>query len=96
MFITSKVFKNAKAMVLKKIEVHIREDFNVSTNYALELKHCNPRSSVNIVSARHNAYEILVFQKIYICLTSIREGFTTGCRRLITLDGCFLKGIMKG
>lgn len=73
-----------------------KEDFKILTSYALELKHSNLGSSVNIVSIREGPFETPVFQKIYICLTSIKEGFLAGCRRLIGLDGCFLKGIMKG
>ncbi|XP_022851077.1 uncharacterized protein LOC111372890, partial [Olea europaea var. sylvestris] len=31
------------------------------------------------------------FRRLYICLGALRDGFIRGCRRLIGLDGCFLK-----
>ncbi|XP_039138992.1 uncharacterized protein LOC120276335 [Dioscorea cayenensis subsp. rotundata] len=31
---------------------------------------------------------------MYICIKAIKEGFLYGCRRLIGVDGCFLKGLM--
>lgn len=33
---------------------------------------------------------------MYICLTVIRELFREGCKKIIGLDGCFLKGLLKG
>ena len=32
----------------------------------------------------------------YLCLAAVMEGFTRGCRKLIRLDGCFLKRLLKG
>ncbi|XP_039145936.1 uncharacterized protein LOC120283315 [Dioscorea cayenensis subsp. rotundata] len=33
---------------------------------------------------------------MYICLAAVKEGFISGWRNLIALDGCFLKGVVKG
>ena len=87
---------NAKNLVIKKIEEQFKEDFKMLNNYALELKATNPRSNVVVVAERDNPNELLIFQKIYICLNTIREGFLVGCRKLVGLDGCFLKGLFKG
>ena len=35
-------------------------------------------------------------KKCTFCLAAARDGFFPGCRRLIELDGCFLKGLTKG
>ncbi|KAK4390053.1 hypothetical protein Sango_2068600 [Sesamum angolense] len=37
-----------------------------------------------------------VLQRMYFCLKGMRDGFIEGCRPLIGLDGCFLKGLFKG
>lgn len=37
-----------------------------------------------------------VFERVYICLKACKDGFNKGCRPLISLDGCFLKGYCKG
>lgn len=37
-----------------------------------------------------------VFQRVYICLEACKQGFNKGCRPIIGLDGCFLKGYCKG
>lgn len=41
----------------------------------------------------HNGDQI--FQRMYICLKACKESFKS-CRRIICLDGCFLKGVYKG
>ncbi|XP_039039515.1 uncharacterized protein LOC120177430 [Hibiscus syriacus] len=33
---------------------------------------------------------------MYVCLQACKEGFKAGCRRIISLDGCFLKGYYTG
>ncbi|XP_039126939.1 uncharacterized protein LOC120263096 [Dioscorea cayenensis subsp. rotundata] len=95
-FVTDWVCKNAKRLVLKKVEQQFIEDFKVLNSYALELKASNPGSNVVIVFERLSPDALPTFQKMYIYLTAAREGFLVGCRRIIGLDGCFLKGLMKG
>ena len=67
----------------------------VLKTYVLELKESNPGSIVIVVSERKRVDELPIFQRMYICLAAIKEGFIAGCRRLIGLDGCFSKGLMK-
>lgn len=33
---------------------------------------------------------------MYICFIVAKEDFIGGCRRLMGIDGCFLKGLLKG
>ena len=37
-----------------------------------------------------------VFQRMYVCFSSLKRGWINGCRKVIGLDGCFLKGIASG
>ena len=37
-----------------------------------------------------------VFRRMFICFDACRRGWKDGCRPIIGLDGCFLKGICKG
>lgn len=37
-----------------------------------------------------------IFEAMYVCLAPLRTGFLTGCRRIISVDGCFLKGRYGG
>nr|KAJ0189711.1 hypothetical protein LSAT_V11C800395300 [Lactuca sativa] len=37
-----------------------------------------------------------VFKRLYVCSKAIKDGWVRGCRRVIELDGCFLKRQCKG
>ena len=36
--------------------------------------------------------ECRLFKRMYVCLQAMKDGFKTGYRHMISLDGCFLKG----
>jgi len=36
------------------------------------------------------------FDRFYVCFDACKRGFLAGCRKVIGLDGCFLKGLCKG
>nr|GEX06887.1 hypothetical protein [Tanacetum cinerariifolium] len=36
------------------------------------------------------------FKRIYVCFKGIKEGWIAGCRKVIGLDGCFLKHTCRG
>jgi len=84
------MIKRAKAKVMDSQSGEYSKLFD----YALELKRSNPGTSVHI--ALDPEEEDHVFQRIYICFDACRRGFLDGCWRVLGLDGCFLKGPMKG
>jgi hypothetical protein len=88
------MIKRAKARVVKKMMDCQTGEYSKLFDYALELKRSNPGTSVHIALDPEETDH--VFQRMYICLDACRRGFLDGCRRVIGLDGCFLKGPMKG
>ncbi|KAH9619390.1 hypothetical protein KSS87_019066 [Heliosperma pusillum] len=64
-------------------------------DYAHTIKKYNPGSSAFVIVGR---IEIPppVFKRMYICLRACVEGFVNGCRPLIGVDGCHLKGMCSG
>lgn len=59
-------------------------------NYRLELLRSHPGSTVKFKC------DAGVFQAMYVCLAPLKEGFLAGCRNVISVDGCFLKGLYGG
>jgi hypothetical protein len=88
------MIKRAKARVVKKLMDRQSGEYSKLFDYALELKRSNPGTSVHVALDPEETDH--VFQRIYICLAACKRGFLDGCRRVIGLDGCFLKGPMKG
>ena len=37
-----------------------------------------------------------MFKRMYVCLDACKRGFLVGCRPLIGIDGCHLKGTTEG
>ncbi|KAG8383548.1 hypothetical protein BUALT_Bualt04G0025100 [Buddleja alternifolia] len=57
------------------------------------IKH-NPTSNLILQVDRNLNPPVL--ETMYFCLVGMGEGFLAGCRPIIGLDGCFLKGMYKG
>ncbi|KAL0374350.1 UNVERIFIED_CONTAM: hypothetical protein Sradi_3350700 [Sesamum radiatum] len=62
-----------------------------------ELRSSNPGSTVQLVmNDGGNGTGQRKFSKFYVCFDALRRGFLSGCRPLIGVDGCHLKGPYGG
>lgn len=59
-------------------------------DYRLELLQTHPNSTIKFRCDQG------VFEAMYVCLSPLRDGFLAGYRRIISVDGCFLKGLYGG
>nr|KAJ0200714.1 hypothetical protein LSAT_V11C600327730 [Lactuca sativa] len=55
----------------------------------------NPRSTVKL-DVEDGPDGKKYSSKFYVCFQGIKQGWIKGCRRIMGLDGCFLKGVCKG
>ncbi|CAN1188423.1 hypothetical protein LINPERHAP2_LOCUS39320 [Linum perenne] len=55
--------------------------------YKSEIESTNPGSTVVIM------HQQCIFERIYICLDACKHGFKDGCRQVVCVDGCFLRGL---
>ncbi|XP_061364416.1 uncharacterized protein LOC133307878 [Gastrolobium bilobum] len=89
----SKALKKAKGT----IEGCEKEQYERLREYLAELLRSNPGSSCKLqVSPQPIPQALPIFDRMYICLDACKKGFKAGCRPLIGLDGCFLKGYYGG
>ncbi|CAA2935381.1 Hypothetical predicted protein [Olea europaea subsp. europaea] len=77
-----KMRRYAKELLHGKID----EQFGKLWCYVAKVLRTNPGSTVII--ANHNQ----VFQGIYMCFEVCNKGFVNGCRKVIGVDGCHLRG----
>lgn len=82
--------------VKHKMKQVYSEQFKKLRNYAQELLNSNPGSTITIQTERVSPDAPCTFQRIYVCFAPMKKGFLAGCRKVIGLDGCFLKGALKG
>lgn len=60
------------------------------------MRSTNPCSTIKIKAFRCYVDESRTFERMYYCLHALKRGFLDGCRPIIGLDGCFLKGPFGG
>ena len=65
------------------------EHYGQLWDYAHEIRKANPGSTVkidvNLMANRSNE-----FRRLYVCFKALKDGWITGCRKIIGLDSCFL------
>ncbi|GER34746.1 MuDR family transposase, partial [Striga asiatica] len=81
-----------KAIADQKGEPHFQ--YALLWDYCEEIRKTNPGSTVVLDTNQCNGENI--FQRFYICLNALKQGFKAGCRPLVGVDGCHLKGPNKG
>ncbi|XP_011083912.1 uncharacterized protein LOC105166301 [Sesamum indicum] len=80
----------AKRKALKKLEGSPEYQYTRLWDYADEIRRTNPGSTV-IVGTEDVGRENR-FSKFYVCFSAMKIGFKEGCRKIIGVDGCHLKG----
>ncbi|KAL0398914.1 UNVERIFIED_CONTAM: hypothetical protein Sradi_2234700 [Sesamum radiatum] len=80
----------AKRQALKKLEGSPEHQFSKLWDYAEELRKTNPGSTVILGVNDENGENR--FEKFYVCFSAMKQGFLAGCRPILGVDGCHLKG----
>ena len=85
--ISKVVAYRAKKEALRIINGDKEEQISLLYDYRLELIRTHPTSTIMFKQ------EEGVFKGMYVCLAPLRDGFRDGCRNVICVDGCWLKGL---
>ncbi|KAL0409302.1 UNVERIFIED_CONTAM: hypothetical protein Sradi_1864600 [Sesamum radiatum] len=76
----------AKKLAMLMLHGNPAQQFALLWDYADEVKKSNPGSTV-ILGTEQN-----IFDRFYVCLHALRMNFLAGCRPVLCVDGCHLKG----
>ncbi|KAJ9553440.1 hypothetical protein OSB04_017485 [Centaurea solstitialis] len=93
--VTPSICSRARSWAINEYEKSLEEHYGMLRAYGDELLRSNPGSTVKL-DVTVNPDEKNYFDRIYVCLHGLKEGWKRGCRRVIALDGCFLKGACGG
>ncbi|KAG8374489.1 hypothetical protein BUALT_Bualt10G0000200 [Buddleja alternifolia] len=88
-----KVYR-AKRYALELLRGDVKEQYNRLYDYCATVVKHNPNSSMVLKVDRSLTPPVL--ERMYCYLSGCKEGLLDGCRPIIGLDGCFLKGLYKG
>lgn len=84
----------AKKKALELVNGKLTEHYARIWDYGGEILRSNPGSTCKVCVDEKNGKTY--FESFYVCFKAIKDGWARGCRRVIGLDGCFLKGQCKG
>ncbi|KAJ0585815.1 putative transposase, mutator type, MULE transposase domain-containing protein [Helianthus annuus] len=80
----------AKKKVLDDYEGGLKEHYARLSDYKAEILETNPGSTVMMAVNQVENGEVY-FSSYYICFKGVKDGWINGCRKVLGLDGCFLK-----
>ncbi|MBA0671232.1 hypothetical protein Goklo_024534 [Gossypium klotzschianum] len=87
--------RKAKKMIKDKLAGNFLQEFAMLWDYANELRLKNPGSTIKIAVNRVTPHSPTNFKRFYVCFEALKRGWKEGCRPVLGLDGCFLKGPFK-
>ncbi|CAN1120972.1 hypothetical protein LINPERHAP2_LOCUS507 [Linum perenne] len=94
--VTVRVCANARKQARRILEGTLSEQYTKMRSYVNTLQVANPDGlfalEVNLVLGAEKS----IFKRLYVGFSYLRLGFLAGCRKMFALDGCFLKGEVKG
>ena len=83
-----------KRMALNAIVGDYKGQFGQIRDYLYEVFKENPGTAIKVKTYKDGDHH--VFKFLYICPGALKRGFLDGCRRVISLEACFLKGPCNG
>ncbi|GKA11589.1 hypothetical protein Tco_0691135, partial [Tanacetum coccineum] len=87
--------KRAKQRALYDFEGGLIEHYARLWEYRQAILDTNPGSTC-ILDDEETKYGNTYFRRFYIYFKGVKDGWKAGCRRVIGLDGCFLKHTCRG
>lgn len=84
----------AKQKAVGQIEIDLEKHYAILFDYAEEIQRTNPDSRVVVDVSNEDGGRF--FKRTYICFAGIKRGWKENCRKVIGLDGCWLKSTCKG
>ena len=89
-FVSKHKCYRAKHLAIKMIHGSELEQFKKLWSYCAAIRKWQPGSTIELLTEGHK------FQRLYVCLEPCKRGFLEGCRPIIGIDGCHLKGSFGG
>nr|GEX42893.1 pentatricopeptide repeat-containing protein [Tanacetum cinerariifolium] len=82
--------RDTKAWALNEGANTFQNHYRLLRSYGKALHESNEGSTVKI-GVTVNPDAKTYFDRFYVCFQRLKEGWKLGCRKIIALDGCFLK-----
>ncbi|XP_076922957.1 uncharacterized protein LOC143584923 [Bidens hawaiensis] len=93
---------NAKRCANKMLHGSMKDHYIKIGSYLAALKKENSTSTFELLTAPLGFFNedpnssCETFFRLFICFDGVKKGFMVGCRKVLCLDGCFLKTFLGG
>ncbi|KAK1587371.1 hypothetical protein Q3G72_012209 [Acer saccharum] len=89
-------YYRARSAAREIIQGSVKEQYSKLWEYGAEILRMNPNNSVIMKCSTAAGGAKPRFQRLYMCLGALKQGWKEGCRPILGLDGCFIKGHHTG
>ncbi|GKV34268.1 hypothetical protein SLEP1_g42652 [Rubroshorea leprosula] len=87
--------QRAKRFIKNELVGCYIEQYKLLRRYGEHMLVTNPGSTC-VIGTDTDGSTLYQFKRMYMCFDGCKRGWKAGCRRIIGVDGCFLKGVCKG
>ncbi|CAI9260746.1 unnamed protein product [Lactuca saligna] len=87
--------QECKKLALSEVDGSLKEYYAKLWDYAAEIRRANPGSHVEVFLEPQPDNTVL-FDRFYVSFKGVVDGWLDGCRKVIRVDGFFLKGVCRG
>ncbi|CAN1135643.1 hypothetical protein LINPERHAP2_LOCUS8965 [Linum perenne] len=94
--VTGRICVLAKKEAKRLLEGSLNDAYAKLRSYVLQLMKSDPEGRFILEVDPVIGEEYVRFKRIYVGFSCLRKGFLRGCRKMFAVDGCFLKGEVKG
>lgn len=89
--------KRAKRLVLNELDGSFKAEFGGIAAYESAIQEKDPGTTAELEIDEESSHQgKFIFKRVYFCFNALKRGLRAGCRPIIGLDGCHLKGVVKG
>ncbi|KAK0601228.1 hypothetical protein LWI29_022338 [Acer saccharum] len=89
-------YYRARTRAKELIQGSIKDQYSKLWEYCAKVRRMNRGSSVILNCSSEDGVANPKFVRLYICLHALNKGWKEGCRHIIGLDCCFIKGYHAG
>ncbi|KAH9623671.1 hypothetical protein KSS87_000247 [Heliosperma pusillum] len=85
-----------KYLAHRKLHESMKDHYSKLGRYMEAIKQLNPDSCFKLETDPPRELGPPIFKRLFVCFDALSTGWLIGCRRVICLDGCFLKTFLGG
>ncbi|KAK8576618.1 hypothetical protein V6N13_032537 [Hibiscus sabdariffa] len=90
------VCRRARELAKEEINENYKYEFKSLFDYVNALRRADSDGTIDLLVERPTPNHKPRFRRFYVCFSAMKKGFKECFRPFVSLDGCFLKGMLEG